>query len=61
MAARMDLPPIARRLNNRLAEGVHASGLDDETVAVLHEMRSLVVNAVTELENDQIIGSALTR
>ncbi|MEY1675944.1 hypothetical protein AB4Z55_17370 [Gordonia sp. ABKF26] len=61
MAGRLDLPPNARRLNVRLAEGVHASGLDDETIAVLDEMRSLVVNAVTELENDQIIGCSLTR
>jgi hypothetical protein len=57
----MDLPPIARRLNERLTEGVGDSGLDAQLVAMLHEVRALVVNAVTELENDQIISSSLSR
>ena len=61
MSARLDLPPIARRLEARLRDGMHMSDIDDDTAAVFRELRALVVNAVTELENDLIISNARAR
>lgn len=56
MSARLDLPPIARRLNERLLASKHAHRTDDDTAAMVGDLRSLIVDAVTELENGVIIS-----
>ncbi|GAC54100.1 hypothetical protein [Gordonia amicalis] len=57
MSTRLDLPPIARRLNERLLASKQAYRTDDDTAAMVGDLRSLIVDAVTELENDVIINN----
>ncbi len=61
MSARLDLPPIARRLNERLLAHSRAGRTDDDTAAMVGDLRSLIVDAVTELENDVIISNDRSR
>ncbi|QMU19290.1 hypothetical protein [Gordonia rubripertincta] len=61
MSARLDLPPIARRLNERLLAHSRAGRTDDDTAAMVGDLRSLIVDAVTALENDLIISNDRSR
>ncbi|MDV7098870.1 hypothetical protein R4227_01620 [Gordonia amicalis] len=61
MSTRLDLPPIARRLNERLLVHYRDDRTDDDTAAMVGDLRSLIVDAVTELENDLIISSNRSR
>ncbi|ETA08023.1 hypothetical protein BJF87_15155 [Gordonia sp. CNJ-863] len=61
MSTRLDLPPIARRLNERLLARSRAGRTDDDTAAMVGDLRSLIVDAVTELENDMIISNNRSR
>ncbi len=51
MGGRMDLPPIARRVDSELS----ALGTGPLEPDVLRELRAVLVNAFTTLENDLFI------
>ncbi|MBJ7289024.1 hypothetical protein [Williamsia sp.] len=51
MGQRLDLPPVARRVDSELS-ALADGGMDPE---VLRELRAVLVNAFTTLENDLFI------
>lgn len=56
---RLDLPPVARRLNRRLDDMKRTHGdLAPELAALMRMMCAELLNAVAELENDQLICRA---
>ena len=55
---RLDLPPIARQLNNELINGLDFEGLDAATAAAITELSTRMLNTITALENDLIISKA---
>ncbi len=57
MTYRADLPPVTRKFNTQIASALDLDNVDAATASAIRTLSTLMLDALAELENDQIINT----